>query len=186
MLKKESDKIIYDPEKKTYTKIISPGLNKKLKYFFRIRRYPGENVKYMVDLFNKNGIKTFEILEYSKYHTVTKEIEGRLLIDEILAVKDKERIKKLIDQYVEIVTKIIKLGVYFGDFNYYNFIVKNGELYVIDLEDYRKDFFTRFRKKDMMRRLEQKLIYMQNLLNNLNEYVNGERIYKEIEKKLNV
>ncbi|MHD0314250.1 MULTISPECIES: BUD32 family EKC/KEOPS complex subunit [Fusobacterium] len=49
--------------------------------------------------------------------------------------------KVLIDKYIEIIAKIIELGIYFGDFNYYNFIVNDGELFVIDLEDYRKDIF---------------------------------------------
>jgi RIO-like serine/threonine protein kinase len=53
----------------------------------------------------------------------------------------KEKVKVLIDKYIEIIAKIIELGIYFGDFNYYNFIVNDGELFVIDLEDYRKDIF---------------------------------------------
>ncbi|WP_229097977.1 RIO1 family regulatory kinase/ATPase [Fusobacterium varium] len=56
-------------------------------------------------------------------------------------METKEKVKVLIDKYIEIIAKIIELGIYFGDFNYYNFIVNDGELFVIDLEDYRKDIF---------------------------------------------
>lgn len=91
----------------------------------------------------------------------------------------------MIDKYVDIVSKIIKLDVYFGDFNYYNFIVnEKEELIVIDLEDYRKDFFSKFRRKEMMKRLRAKLIYMQNIIRNKNENLNGEKIYLKIEEKL--
>ncbi|WP_334679334.1 hypothetical protein [Fusobacterium varium] len=56
-------------------------------------------------------------------------------------METKEKVKVLIDKYIEIIAKIIELGIYFRDFNYYNFIVNDGELFVIDLEDYRKDIF---------------------------------------------
>lgn len=184
MFKKEKDEIIYNSQDKTYTKIMRPGLNKKIKYFFRLRKYPGQNIKYISEILKKNGIKTFEIIKYSNYEVITKEIQGNSLLVEILETKEKEKIKILIDKYVEIVTKIIKLGIYFGDFNYYNFIVNNGELFVIDLEDYRKDIFFIFRKKKMMKRLREKLIYMEKILNKINDYLNGEKIYKQIEKRL--
>lgn len=184
MYKKEKDEIIYNAQEKTYTKIMKPGLNKKIKYFFKIRKYPGQNIKYISEILKKNGIKTFEIIEYSNYKVITKEILGNSLTEEILKIKEKEKVKVLINKYVEIVAKIIELGIYFGDFNYYNFIVNDGELFVIDLEDYRKDIFFIFRKNKMMKRLKEKLIYMEKILNVHNKYVNGERIYQQIEKRL--
>lgn len=184
MFKKEKDEVIYNPQDKTYTKIMKPGLNKKIKYFFRIRKYPGQNIKYISEILKKNEIKTFEIIKYSNYEVVTKEIQGNSLLVEILETKEKEKVKILINKYVEIVAKIIKLGIYYGDFNYYNFIVNNGELFVIDLEDYRKDIFFIFRKNKMMKRLREKLIYMEKLLNRINDCLNGEKIYEQIEKEL--
>ena len=180
----EKDVVIYNAKKKTYTKIIKPKLKKQLKYFFRLRKYPGENIKYIADMFNKNGIKTFEILKYSKYIVVTKEIEGKSLMDEIINNDDKEYVNTLINKYIEIVTKIIELGVYFGDFNFGNFIVSDGELYAIDLEDYRKDFLTRFRRKPMMKRLKRELKGREEILNRMNEYFNGEKIYWQIKEKI--
>lgn len=177
-------KVIYDSETKTYTKIIKLKWKKRIKCILGIRKYPGENIKYIADLFKKNGIKTFDVLECSKNSVITSEIEGRILLDEILATKDRDKVQILIDKFVDIVTRIIDLGVYYGDFNFGNFIVSNGELYAIDLEDYRKDFFTRFRRKSIMKRLKRQLLEKEKILEKMNEYFNGEKIYHQIEKRL--
>lgn len=87
-------------------------------------------------------------------------------------------------KYIEIVIKIINLEVYFGDFNFRNFIVRNKELYVIDLEDYRKDFFSKFRKKDMMKRLKRTLNEIEKNLISQDIRVDGEEIYLKIEEKV--
>ncbi len=177
-------KVIYDTENKTYTKTIKLKWKKKIKCILGLRKYPGENIKYIAELFQKNGINTFDVLEYSKNSVVTSEIEGRILMDEILITKDKDKVQELIDKFVDIVTRIIDLGVYYGDFNFGNFIVSNGELYAIDLEDYRKDFFTKFRKKSIMKRLKRQLLEKEEILEKMNEYFNGEKIYYQIENKV--
>ena len=177
-------KVVYDTEAKTYTKTIKLKWKKKIKCILGLRKYPGENIKYIAELFQKNGIRTFNVLEYSKYSVITSEIEGRILMDEILITKDKDKVQILIDKFVDIVTRIIDLGVYYGDFNFGNFIVSNGEIYAIDLEDYRKDFFTRFRRKSIMKRLKRQLLEREEILEKRNEYFNGEKIYYQIEKRL--
>lgn len=177
-------KVIYDTENKTYTKTIKLKWKKKIKCILGLRKYPGENIKYIADLFQKNGIKTFNVLEYSKNSVVTSEIEGRILMDELLIAEDKDKGQILIEKFVDIVAKIIDLGVYYGDFNFGNFIVSNGELYAIDLEDYRKDFFTKFRKKSVMKRLKRQLLEREEILEKMNEYFNGEKIYYQIENKV--
>ena len=184
MFKRAKDEIYYDEVNKTYTKLIKPRFNKKMKYFFGLRKYPGKNVKYISDLFLQNGIRTFEVIEVSKYKTVTKEITGDTLMDKIIRLKNDEEINNLIEKYIKIVVKIIELGVYYGDFNFGNFIVNNGKLYVIDLEDYRKDFFSKFRKKEMMRRLKRTLYNTEKNLENRKVKLNGEEIYLKIEEKL--
>lgn len=181
---KEKDIIIYNKEEKTYTKKIGRKSKKLIKYWLGMRRYPGENIKYIADLFHKNGIKTFEVLSYSKFEVVMSEVEGKTLLEEIITNKDKKKSEELIYKYVEIVTKIIELGIYFGDFNFGNFIVHNNELYAIDLDDYRKDFLTRFRRKPMMRRLKRELKNRENILQGINEYLNGEKVYNQIKENL--
>ena len=177
-------KVVYDTEAKTYTKTIKLKWKKKIKCILGLRKYPGENIKYIAEIFQKNGIKTFNVLEYSKHSVVTSEIEGKSLMDEILETKNKEEAQVLIDKFVSIVTKIINLNVYYGDFNFNNFIVSNGEVYAIDLEDYRKDFLTKFRKKSTMKRLKRQLLEKEEVLTKMNEYFNGEKIYQQIEKEL--
>ena len=177
-------KVVYDTENKTYTKTIKLKWKKKIKCILGLRKYPGENINYIANLFRQNKIKTFDILEYSKNSVVTSEIEGRILMDEILVTKDRDKVQILIDKFVDIVTRIISLGVYYGDFNFGNFIVSNGELYVIDLEDYRKDFFTRFRKKSIMKRLKRQLLEKEKILEKMNEYFNGKEIYKKIKERV--
>lgn len=184
MFKRAKDEIYYDEVNKTYTKIINPRLNKKIKYFFKLRRYPGENVKYISELFEKNGINTLKVIEFNKYKTVTKEIRGETLMGEIIKLKNDNEKNSLIEKYIEIIIKIINLGVYFGDFNFGNFIVHNKELYVIDLEDYRKDFFSKFRRKDMMKRLKKTLNNMEKILEWKKVKISGKEIYLKIEEKL--
>ncbi len=181
---KREEKVIYNPEKESYTKIVIPKFSKRIKFYLGLRRYPGYNVKYMVDLLNTNGIKTFEILSYSKYMTETKELKGKTLFETLKNEKNYEKIEELLEKYSLIVAKIISLGIYFGDFNYFNFILKDNEIYVIDLEDYRKDFLCRFRKKDMMRRLKNKLCYMKSMLERDEEIFDGDRIYQKILQKV--
>lgn len=36
----------------------------------------------------------------------------------------------------------------------------------------------------MMKRLKEKLIYMEKILNQINEYLNGEKIYYQIKEKI--
>ena len=177
-------KVVYDTEAKTYTKTIKLKWKKEIKCILGLRKYPGENIKYIAEIFQKNGIKTFNVLEYSKHSVITSEIEGRSLMDEILEIKSKEEAQVLIDKFVSIVTKIINLNVYYGDFNFNNFIVSNGEVYAIDLEDYRKDFLTKFRKKSTMKRLKRQLLEKEEVLIKMHEYFNGEKIYQQIEKEL--
>ena len=182
---RRKEEIIYNLEKESYTKIVVPKFSKRIKYYLGLRRYPGYNVKYMVDFLNTNGIKTFEILSYSKYITETKEIKGKTLFDSLKSEKDINKINELFNKYIEIVSKIINLGIYFGDFNYFNFIIKDNEMYVIDLEDYRKDFLCKFRKKDMLKRLKDKLCYMEKMLGRSEKIFDGNKIYEDIFKKTN-
>lgn len=181
---KREEKVIYNSEKGSYTKIVIPKLSKRIKFYLGLRRYPGYNVKYMADLLNTNGIKTFEILSYTKYMTETRELKGKTLFETLKNEKDYDKIEDLLEKYSSIVAKIINLGIYFGDFNYFNFILKDNDIYVIDLEDYRKDFLCKFRKKDMMRRLKNKLHYMKSMLGRDEVIFDGDRIYQKILKKI--
>ena len=92
--------------------------------------------------------------------------------------------KILIEEYIKLITKIINLGVYFGDFNFGNFIVHNKELYAIDLEDYRKDFFSKFRRNSLLKRLKRELRKNEKILKNVDENLKAEEIYLKIEENI--
>lgn len=166
-------KVVYDEEKKIYIKYFFPKCTKKIKYFLGIRKYPGKNCEYINKVFEINKIRTAKILEVEKYKIVTQEVKGNRLSTEILT----EKRENLIQKYIELVSKIIKLNIYFGDFNFDNFIVNNQELYVIDLEDYRKDLFSGFRRKSVIKRLYRYLVKNKSI-------ENGEAVFNEIMRQI--
>lgn len=183
IVKNKYSQVFYDEKRDVYIKKFTPKLKKKIKYFFRLRKYPGKNCKYISDLFNSLGIKTPKIEEYDKYYLVTKNVSGKMLNKVLEEEKDKEKIKEYLEKYIKIVSKIIKNKIYYADFHFGNFIVYNEELYIIDLEDYKKDIFFIFRKKKMLSQLENKLndiidIEMEK------KGIRAKKIYKRIEAEV--
>lgn len=139
---------------------------------------------YIANLFKNNNIPTLKVIEFDKYQTKTQEILGETLLNKILKSKNNEEIEELINCYIDIVTKIISIGVYYGDFNFENFLIpynSKKQLIAIDLEDYRKDFLCKFRKREMMRRLKKTLNEMGIILKKSGITINSEQIYKRIE-----
>ena len=176
-------KVVFDTKKRIYTKYFYPKYDKRLKCFLGFRKYPGRNYKYISDILEKDGIKVAEVVDFDKYSVSTKEINGKDLSEELIN-SEKERGKELINKYVEIVSKIINLGIYFGDFNFDNFIVYQNELYAIDLEDYRKDFFSAYRKKSLIKRLRRQLVERTEIIGKMSDFYDGNNVFNEIEKRL--
>lgn len=176
-------KVIFNTEGRVYTKYFYPKFDKKIKCFLGLRKYPGRNYKYISDILEEDGIKVAEVINFNKYSVSTKEIIGKNLSEE-LKNSEKERGKELINKYIEIVSKIINLGIYFGDFNFDNFIVSQEELCAIDLEDYRKDLFSAFRKKSLIKRLRRQLVERTEITGKMSEFYNGNSVFNEIEKRL--
>jgi len=155
---------MHDPNKKIYIKEFHPKFSFRLKYLLHFRKYPGKNFQYIAEKLNDINIKTPKIIEASNYKVVTKEIDGELLKDSI------ENDKSLIKPYLDLIVKIIENNIYFGDFNTGNFIVKAGNIYALDLEDYRKEFlFLKGRKESLLR---------------LKKTLNNDEWYKYVERKL--
>lgn len=176
-------KVVYNDLEKTYTKYFYSEFGKKIRFFLRLRRYPGKNYKYISDIFEKEGIKVAEIIDFDKYMIKTKEIPGTSLLEYIkLNIDGKKEI--FIEKYIELVSKIINLGIYFGDFNFDNFIVYQNELYAIDLEDYRKDFFSTYRKKSLIKRLKRQLVERTEIIGKMSDFYDGNNVFNEIEKRL--
>ena len=174
-------KVIYNDLEKTYTKYFYSEFGKKIRFFLRLRKYPGKNYKYISDVFEKEGIKVAEIINFDKYMVKTREIPGISLLEYMkLNIDGKKEI--FIEKYIELVSKIINLGIYFGDFHFGNFIVYNEEIYVIDLEDYKKDILSKYRKKSLLKRLKRYLFRLADIYNQ--DICDGEKIYYKILQKL--
>lgn len=139
--------VYFDLKENVFIKEFYPKLKYRIKYFLGLRKAPGRNFKYISDELNKIGLKTPEIIEDSDYYVKTKKVEGVLLEDYIK--EDPSIIKKFLDVIVEILDR----GIYFGDFNTKNFIVSNGEIYILDLEDYRKTILLPRRQDKTLMRL---------------------------------
>ena len=181
IVENSKSKVIYNDVEKTYTKYFYSEFGKKIRFFLRLRRYPGKNYKYISDIFEKEGIKVAEIIDFDKYMIKTKEIPGTSLLEYIeLNIDGKKEI--FIEKYIELVSKIINLGIYFGDFHFGNFIVYNDEIYVIDLEDYKKDILSKYRRKSLLKRLKRYLFRLTEIYNE-NIY-DGEKVFDEILKKI--
>lgn len=142
--------VFYDYENKKYISIFKPKFINKIKFFLRLRRYPGWNFKYISDELNKLGLKTPRILSVGKYRVETEEIKG----ESLKAYKDFEKYIKYWEKYIDCVALIINAGIYCGDFNYGNFFIVDEELYLLDLEDYRKTDFIGRGKEEAIRRLK--------------------------------
>lgn len=148
--------VIYDSEKKEYEKYLYPKFSQRIKILLGLKKAPGKNVYFLSKIFKKANINTYEVVSYTKYSYVTKEIEGMTLLEAVIENKEnKELIFKYLDEYFRIIKKIKELGIYFGDFYFNNFMVdKNNELYIIDIDDMERTFYSRaFKNKKFIPRL---------------------------------
>lgn len=146
-------KVFYDHSNKVYVKEFCPSFERRLKCFFRLRKYPGENFFYVARKLNQLGIKTPEIVEYSKYKVVTKEIQGELLADYFIDNKNPDIELK----FLNIIVKVINNRMYHKDFRPGNFIICNNEIYAIDLEDYKTDVIYVWNHQELISRLRKSL-----------------------------
>lgn len=140
--------VYYDETNDTFVKTFSPNLEARIKYFFKLRKYPGENFSHIGKLLNQINIKTAKIISFTNYSVITKNINGISLYDYY------KTNPKIIEKYIDLIIKLFKNNIYSGDLSLDNFIVKDNEIYVIDMEDYRHLYFFNFRKKEFLKRLK--------------------------------
>ena len=67
--------------------------------------------------------------------------------------------EEYIEKYIEIVKKIVKLNIYYGDFYFNNLMIdKNKEIYIIDIDEMEFTLYSKFLKnKKIIPRLKQTL-----------------------------
>ena len=160
VVNKKTRIVIYDTEKKVYKKYIRPKFSERLKIFFGLKRSHGKNAAFLSEFLRKNGVKTYEVISYTKYNYITKEIEGKTLLESILEVKkDKKLVEKYIEKYIDIVKKIVRLNVYYGDFYFNNLMIdKNKEIYIIDIDEMEFTLYSKiFKNKKVIPRVKQTL-----------------------------
>jgi len=63
----------------------------------------------------------------------------------------------LLNNFLDIIVKILKNNIYYSDFNTKNFIVKDKEIFAIDLEGYKVGKFAFKTKKELHNRLNKAL-----------------------------
>lgn len=156
--------VFYDKKRDAFIKTFNPNIKSKIKYFFRLRKYPGYNFNYIRNVLKNMGFNVVTILEYSKYSITTENIHGISLEEYYFSNPE------IIKDYINLVVKLLNNGIYAGDLSLDNFIVKDNKIYIIDMEDYRYTPFILRGKKEALRRLKLKIPY---------------DIFIEIESKIN-
>lgn len=142
--------VFYDEIKKEYTKTFNPKFKARLKYFLKLRKYPGLNFLHISKTLNSLGIKTPTITKVSKYSITTKELNG-ISLEHLLNDKNIEK------KFITLIITLFRNKIYSGDLAPDNFIVVNNEIYALDLEDYKYEKFFYFNLKKALKRLKGKV-----------------------------
>lgn len=145
--------VYYDKSAGQYTKYFTPKFELKLKYWLRLRKYPGLNFAYIARKLQALGLNTPQIIEAEKYKVVTREIAAPTLREYLQNSNDPN----VYEQFVEVVARILNAGISFFDFNQGNFLYKDGQFYVIDLEGYTDSVFISRGKAGVLYRIEKDL-----------------------------
>lgn len=146
--------VFYDQSRDIFIKKFTPKLSNKIKYFFKLRKYPGQNFYYISCFLRSLNIKTPIVVKYSNYYVETKNIKG-ISLEKF--IKNYPTNKKIIDDFTSLVVTLISNNIYCGDLSLDNFMVKNNEIYVLDLEDFRHVKFFKHTKEEFLKRLKGKI-----------------------------
>lgn len=152
--------VVYNSKNKTYEKYVRPKLREKLQILFKLKRSHGINAVFLSKFLKENGVNTYEVISHTKYSYVTKEIEGKTLLNCILEAKNNKRlIEEYLNKYIKIVKKVVDLNLYYGDFYFNNLMIGNdGNIYIIDIDEMEYTVYSKiFKNKKVIPRIEQTL-----------------------------
>lgn len=158
--------VYFDEDKNLYIKNFKPKFSNRLKYFWRFRKYPGDNFSFISSELKKLNINTVEILSYSHYSVTTKKLYG-VPLNEYLKFNNNT----ILYEFISLVVTILKNNIYCGDLSYDNFFVVDDKIFVLDLEDYRKVRFFKRDNSEAIRRMKGKV---------------DDWVIEEIKRKLNL
>jgi len=164
-LRKNHKRAVYlDETTREYTKIFTPKLELKIKYWLGMRKYPGLNFAHIAKRLNALGLKTPVVVAAEKYKVTTKEIVAPTVAQHMKETSDST----IEPQLIELIASILNAGIVFFDFHYENFLYKEGEFYVLDLEGYSDSIFVSRGRAGVLYRIEKHL---------------GANFRKEVEKR---
>lgn len=154
IIKHKRSSVFYNSKTDTFIKTFKPKAINRFKFFLNLRQYPGNNFNYICNLLNSLNIKTPKITKHSKYYIETANLYGESLEDFL----DKNpNDNSIIKKYIYIIITLLKNNIYCGDLSLDNFIVKDNEIYALDLEDYKHVRFFKYKNEEFLRRLKGKI-----------------------------
>lgn len=124
-------RVDYDPERDEFIKTFSPKRFDRLRYFLRIRPYPGHNFAIIAAHLDRLGIATPTIVESDKYRLVTENIHGVPLKQRI---QDSEALQT---QYLDALEGFYHHGIHCRGLHTDNFLVRDERIVAIDLDAYK-------------------------------------------------
>jgi tRNA A-37 threonylcarbamoyl transferase component Bud32 len=141
--------VYYNARLGLYKKVFTPSWWRRVRFFLRMRRYPGYHYAHIAESLKLAGLSTPKVVEVSHFSVTTKAVDGILLFEALLN-PDRHQIEILLNQYVNTVSTIFSEHLYFPDFHFKNFIVFKGELYALDLDSYYIGHFSHWRIKRLV------------------------------------
>ena len=151
--KKHNRTIFYDNKTRRYTKVFTPKLEFKIKYWLGIRKYPGLNFAHIANRLEELGIGTPKVVHAEKYKVVTEEIVAPTVREYL----EKNPDPALESHLINLIAKVLNAGISFFDFHYDNFMYKDGKCIALDLEEYSDSIFLSRGRKGILFRIERHL-----------------------------
>lgn len=131
-------RIEFDQTRGMYTKFFSPRPLDLVKCWLGMRRYPGLQFARMAKQLHQLGIGVPEVVAADRFSVSTKALPGRSLMAELLT-DNEENLSRYLTMYANLLATTLKAGIFFGDAHFRNYLVCSGQLYALDLDNYRID-----------------------------------------------
>jgi hypothetical protein len=63
-----------------------------------------------------------------------------------------------LDRYTTAIAKTLQAGIFFADFHFRNYLVRDHDLYALDLDNYRDDMFSGWRIRRLIAQLDRQTV----------------------------
>jgi hypothetical protein len=154
---KPSGEVYYNDVLKVYEKTFTPTLTDRLKYLSGLSPYPGEHFAHIAKRLQTVGVITPTIISTSRYSVKTLDVGGEDLLTKLLQA-DPNEIDFWLDQYTTAIAKTLQAGIFFADFHFRNYLVRDHDLYALDLDNYRDDMFSGWRIRRLIAQLDRQTV----------------------------